>query len=166
MNTLSITWRSLLLVLVLSLAACAAVPEGLASGTPRAQVVERMGPPTGEYALADGGVRLQYSRQPLGRQVYNLDFGADGRLRRVEQALETETMLRSIQIGQWTREDVQRFLGRPALVERVARFDGDIWTYRYLELNNERLAHVHIDRGGVVRQLLFLDEFIPPSDRS
>jgi hypothetical protein len=165
MNTFSTAWRGLLVLATLWLAACAAVPEGLQSGTPRAQVVERLGPPTGEYALPDG-VRLQYSRQPLGRQVYNLDFGPDGRLRRVEQALDTELMLKTIQIHRWTREDVLRFLGRPALIERVARFDGDIWTYRYLELNNERLAHVHIDRGGVVRQLLFLDEFIPPSDRS
>ena len=165
MTSLSTPLRWLLLSAVLWLSGCAAMPERLQTGTPRAQVVEQLGPPTGEYALADG-VRLQYSRQPLGRQVYNLDFGADGRLRRVEQALETETMLRSIQIDRWTREDVLRYMGRPALVERVARFDGDIWTYRYLELNNERLAHVHIDRGGVVRKLLFLDEFIPPSDRS
>lgn len=165
MNKPTIARRALLVLATLGLVACAAMPEGLQNGMPRAKVVERLGRPTGEYALSDG-VRLQYSRQPLGRQVYNLDFGADGRLRRVEQALDTQLMLKTIQIDRWTREDVLRFLGRPALIERVARFDGDIWTYRYLELNNERLAHVHIDRGGVVRQLLFLDEFIPPSDRS
>jgi hypothetical protein len=165
MNKTSTALRSLLLLAAVWLAGCAGLPEQLQTGTPRAQVVERLGPPTGEYALPDG-VRLQYSRQPLGRQVYNLDFGADGRLRRVEQVLDAEAMLKSIQVDRWTREDVLRHLGRPALVEHVARFDGDIWTYRYLELNNERLAHVHIDRGGVVRKLLFLDEFIPPSDRS
>ena len=164
MKSFTTTLRCLLLLATLWLAGCAGMPERLPVGTPRAQVVEQLGPPTGEYALTDG-VRLQYSRQPLGRQVYNLDFGRDGRLRRVEQALDTQALLNTIQIGQWTRDDVLRHLGRPALVERVARFDGDIWTYRYLELNNERLAHVHIDRGGVVRQLIFLDEFIPPNDR-
>lgn len=157
--------RCLFLMATLWLVGCAAMPERLSLGTPRAQVLQQLGPPTGEYALP-GGARLQYSRQPLGRQVYNLDFDADGRLRRVEQALDTQAMLTAIQIDRWTREDVLHHLGRPALVERVARFDGDIWTYRYLELNNERLAHVHIDRAGVVRKLLFLDEFIPPSDRS
>lgn len=162
MNTT--TLRCLLLLASLWLAGCVAMPERLPPGTPRAQVVESLGPPTGEYAMPEG-VRLQYSRQPLGRQVYNLDFDADGRLRRVEQVLDTQAMLTAIQVDRWTRQDVLRHMGRPALVERVARFDGDIWTYRYLELNNERLAHVHIDRGGVVRKLLFLDEFTPPSDR-
>lgn len=164
MNTATALRRLALLALVW-LAGCAGMPERLSPGASRAQVIERLGPPSAEYALSDGS-RLLYSRQPLGRQVYNLDFGPDGRLRQVVQVLETHWMQQHIAIDRWTREDVLRHLGRPALVERVARFDGDIWTYRYLENNNERLAHVHIDRAGVVRQLLFLDEFIPPSDRS
>ncbi|MGX5651378.1 hypothetical protein JNX00_21715 [Hydrogenophaga sp. YM1] len=157
--------RGIALLALVWLAGCAGLPERLPSGASREQVIERLGPPSAEYALADGS-RLLYSRQPLGRQVYNVDFGPDGRLRRVVQVLDTNWMLQHIAIDRWTRDDVLRHLGRPALVERVARFDGDIWTYRYLENNNERLAHVHIDRAGVVRKLLFLDEFTPPSDRS
>lgn len=157
--------RCIALLALVWLAGCAGMPERLPSGASREQVIERLGPPSAEYALADGS-RLLYSRQPLGRQVYNVDFGPDGRLRRVVQVLDTNWMQQHIAIDRWTRDDVLRHLGRPALVERVARFDGDIWTYRYLENNNERLAHVHIDRAGVVRQLLFLDEFTPPSDRS
>jgi hypothetical protein len=53
---------------------------------------------------------------------------------------------------------VLRNLGRPALVERVARFDGDIWTYRFLEATRPRQVHVHLDPAGLVRQLMFTDE--------
>lgn len=158
------TLRCFALLAVVWLAACAGMPERLEPGTTRAQVIERLGPPSAEYALADG-TRLLYSRQPLGRQVYNIDFDANGRVRSVVQVLDINWMLKHIALDRWTRDDVLRHLGRPALVERVARFDGDIWTYRFSENNNDRLAHVHIDRAGVVRQLIFLDEHIPPSDR-
>ncbi len=156
--------RCLCLLAFMWLAGCAGMPERLQAGTSRAQVVDQLGPPSAEYALSDGA-RLQYSRQPLGRQVYNLDFDADGRLRSVVQVLDINWMLKNIAIDRWTRDDVLRHMGRPALVERVARFDGDIWTYRFSENNNDRLAHVHIDRAGVVRQLILLEEHIPPSDR-
>lgn len=161
----SFALRCLCLVALLWLAGCAGMPERLQPGTTRAQVIDQLGPPSAEYALS-GGARLQYSRQPLGRQVYNLDFDADGRLRSVVQVLDIHWMLKNIAIDRWTRDDVLRHMGRPALVERVALFDGDIWTYRYSENNTDRLAHVHIDRAGVVRKLIFLDEYSPPPDRS
>ncbi|HSX95774.1 MAG TPA: hypothetical protein VLG41_22790 [Hydrogenophaga sp.] len=161
----SFALRCLCLVALLWLAGCAGMPERLQPGTTRAQVIDQLGPPSAEYALS-GGARLQYSRQPLGRQVYNLDFDADGRLRSVVQVLDIHWMQKNIAIDRWTRDDVLRHMGRPALVERVALFDGDIWTYRYSENNTDRLAHVHIDRAGVVRKLIFLDEYSPPPDRS
>lgn len=162
MNTLI---RGLFLCLALTLAACVAMPERVVPGATRAQIETELGRPTAEYPLPDG-VRLQYSFQPMGRYVYNLDLGADGVLRRNEQVLDIRWMRSRILIDQWTREDVLRHMGRPALVERVALFEGDVWMYRYLENNLERTAHVHIDRAGVVRKLVFLDEYSPPPDRS
>jgi hypothetical protein len=53
---------------------------------------------------------------------------------------------------------VLRGLGRPAMVERVARFDGEVWSYRFLEATRPRLVHVHLDPAGVVRQLMFSDD--------
>ncbi len=149
--------RTALLGLAMVLSGCALMPERLLPGTPRADIVQRLGAPTGEYALPDG-TRLQYSRQPAGQQVYNLDLDAQGRLRKVEQVLDIFWMQQNIALDRWTRDDVLRHMGRPALVERVWSFTGDIWTYRFLEFNNPRQAHVHIDPQGVVRRLVFTDE--------
>ena len=159
---------TLLLLAASLLAGCAGMPERIAAGTPRAEIEQRLGRPTAEYALGDG-TRLQYSRQPAGQQVYNLDLGPDGRLRRLEQVMDIHWLQQRIEVDRWTRDDVLHNLGRPALVERVARFRGDVWTYRFLEVNLPRQVHVHIDPEGVVRRVMFTDEPITadePSDRS
>jgi hypothetical protein len=139
------------------LTGCMGIPERIEPGTPRAQIEERLGAPTGEYALPDGR-RLQYSRQPGGQQVYNLDLDASGRLQRLEQVMDINWLQRNIALDRWTRADVLQNLGRPALIERVASFRGDVWTYRFLEANSPRQAHLHIDPEGVVRKLMFTDE--------
>ncbi len=144
----------------LGLGGCAGVPQWEKPGAPQAEVLARLGPPTAVHALP-GGERLQYSQQPAGTQVYNLDFDAAGRLVSVEQALEPAVIDR-IELGRWTRDDVFRLLGKPAQVERVARFDGDVWTYRFMEPGSRlRRLHVHLDPGGVVRQILMMDENLP-----
>ena len=157
----------LLGLLVWVLAGCMGMPERIEMGTPRAEIEERLGVPTGEYPLADGR-RLQYSRQPGGQQVYNLDLDASGRLRRLEQVMDINWLQRHIELDRWSRADVLRNLGRPALVERVASFRGDVWTYRFLEANSPRQVHLHIDPEGVVRLVMFTDEPTPgdPPDRS
>jgi len=161
-------WRTALtgLAVVLALGGCVSMPERLVPGTPAAQVQAQLGQPTGRYALP-GGERWQYSRQPAGQQVYNLDFDAQGRLLRVEQVLDIHWMQQNIEVDRWTRDHVLRHMGRPALVERVWSFDGEVWTYRFLEFNNPRLAHLHIDPQGVLRKLMFTDERLvdDPGDR-
>ena len=152
--------RRMALPAVLALAALAAgcaAPERLAPGTPRAQVLAELGTPTSTVALPQDGERLLYSRQPAGQQVYHVDLDARQRVVRVEQVL-TLAQFQALRQGQDTRQDVRQRFGPPALVERVARFDGDVWTYRILDLGEPRQAHVHIDPAGVVRQVLFTDE--------
>ena len=145
-----------LLALAALVAAGCASPERLAPGTPRAQVLADLGTPTLTVALP-AGERLLYSRQPAGQQVYHVDLDAQQRVVRVEQVLTLE-QFQALRRGQDTRETVRQRFGPPALLERVARFDGDIWTYRILDLSEPRQAHVHIDPAGVVRQVLFTDE--------
>jgi hypothetical protein len=147
--------RWLALLGALLLAGCAA-PQWTQPGTSRADIITRLGPPTATYALPDGE-RLQYSQQPAGTQVHNLDLDAAGRLRSIDQVLEPEKFTRIV-VDRWTARDVERLLGRPALVEQVARFDGDVWTYRFQEFSGFRRLHVHLDRAGVVRQWLTTDE--------
>jgi hypothetical protein len=138
------------------LAGCAGMPERLAVGTARSGIEERLGRPTAVHALADG-TRLQYSRQPAGQQVYNLDLDSQGRLVRLQQVMERPAF-EQVLVNSWTQAEVLRQFGQPAVVERVARFDGPVWTYRFLEMGLPRQAHVHLDPMGVVRQLMFTDE--------
>ena len=141
--------------LVALLAGCA-FPAREQPGALLADVVGRLGPPTATYPLPSGQ-RLLYSELPAGFAAYNLDFDAGGRLVRNEQVL-TQTRFENIPVGVWTLADLQRTFGAPLRVERVARFEGDIWTYRFRQLSDPRLAHVHLDRQGTVRQVLFTDE--------
>lgn len=150
--------HALLLSAAALLAGCSLMPERAALGTTRVEIEKNLGRPTMVHVLPGGGTRLQYSGQPAGQWVHNLDLGPDGRLMRNEQVMEAPWLLQHIEVGRWTRDDVLRNLGRPALVERVARFDGDIWTYRFQESARPRQVHVHLDPAGVVRQLMFTDE--------
>lgn len=141
------------------LVACAGMPERLAPGTPRAEIEQRLGRPSAVHPLPDG-TQLQYSRQPAGQQVYNLQLDAQGRLQRVEQVMD-RAAFDAVSVDRWTREQVLVRFGRPALVERVARFDGDVWTYRFLETTIPRQAHIHIDPSGTVRRVMYTDEHLP-----
>ena len=147
--------RLALLVLAVQISGCA-LPARETAGALRAEVVARLGPPTASFPLPSGE-RLLYSELPAGFAAYNLDFDASGRLVRNEQVL-TQARFETLPVGVWTTADVQRTFGAPLRVERVARFEGDIWTYRFRQNSDPRLAHVHLDRQGVVRQVLFTDE--------
>lgn len=144
-----------LLALVVQLVGCA-LPAQEKPGALRAEVLARLGPPSATFALP-AGERLIYSELPAGFAAYNLDFDATGKLVRNEQVL-TQTRFETIPAGVWTLADVQRTFGAPLRVERVARFEGDIWTYRFRQNSDPRLAHVHLDPQGVVRLVMFTDE--------
>ena len=147
--------RLALLVLAVQISGCA-LPAREKAGALRAEVVARLGPPTAVFALP-AGERLLYSELPAGFAAYNLDFDASGRLVRNEQVL-TQARFENLPVGVWTTADVQRTFGAPLRVERVARFEGDIWTYRFRQNSDPRLAHVHLDRQGVVQLVMFTDE--------
>jgi hypothetical protein len=134
-----------------------AVPAREALGTLRADVANRLGKPTAVYPRPEGGERWQYSELPAGVQVYNLDFDTTGRLVRNAPAL-TQQWLQQIPVGQWTVADVRYWLGLPQRVERVALFEGEVWTYRFTQLSDPRLAYIHIDPSGTVRRVLFADD--------
>lgn len=147
--------RLALLVLAVQISGCA-LPAREKAGALRAEVVARLGPPTASFPLPSGE-RLLYSELPAGFAAYNLDFDASGRLVRNEQVL-TQARFENLPVGIWTTADVQRTFGAPLRVERVARFEGDIWTYRFRQNSDPRLAHVHLDRQGVVQLVMFTDE--------
>ena len=153
-------WRVWAVALVIAgLLGCSLMPERVPLGATRAEIESRLGRPTAVHDLADG-TRLQYSRQPAGQQVYNLDLDGSGHLRQTEQVMDA-AWLQRIEVDRWTRETALLYLGRPALVEQVARWDGDIWTYRFQEITGPRQVHLHLDGAGVVRKVMFTDEPLP-----
>lgn len=116
--------------LLLGLAACTAYsPRGLPPGADSAQVIERMGPPTGRYPMPDGGQRLEFARGPFGRHTYMLDFDAQDRLLRSEQVL-TENNFYALKIGM-TRDEVLRRIGHPSEASYLPRQRHRLWSYRY-----------------------------------
>lgn len=139
------------------LSGCAA-PGRAAPGTTVDAALAQYGAPTARYPLPDGQ-RLQYSEMPAGSNVWNLDFDTAGRLRSVDQGLRYANF-NQIVLGQWTAADVERMLGRPMRVERVMSFQGPVWTYRFNDLNNFRLVHIHIDPAGIVRKIQYTDELL------
>lgn len=112
----------------LVLAGCAAFSP-VRPGMTRTEVVSRMGQPTAVVPLPGGDVRLQYSGQPAGQTAYMVDLDASGHVLRDRQVLTAESFAR-IKPG-WSRADVLRDFGRPARVDHVATWHGDVWTYRW-----------------------------------
>lgn len=162
--------RKLLLAPVIALLfGCAGNPFAgydMAAGTPREAVVARMGPPYRVVRLPNGNERLQYTLQPLGRQAWMVDLDAAGKVVQSRQAL-TEAGFHRIEPGKWTREDVERELGRPAWVDRVASWNGPVMTYRWRDVANSDMFYwVYLDSGNVVRRAhpgMEFDNF--PNDR-
>lgn len=150
----------------LLLAACAFMgPARLQPGTPAAQVQAQLGSPTARYAEGTaGGERWQYSYEPSGRRVYNVDFDAAGSVVRVEQAMSEALFAQRIQPGVWTRDDVLHEYGPPAQTMGTYNFKGVIWVWRYENGPYPRLLYIDLAPDGVVQGYTLGDEYLDPPD--
>ena len=112
-----------------ALAGCASLqPPQATPGQTEAEVVARLGPPTGRYTLPAGGQRLEYATGPYGRTTVMVDLGPDGRVTASEQVL-TEANFMKVRNGM-PRVEVLRMLGRPA--EKAGEYmDRQTWSWRY-----------------------------------
>jgi hypothetical protein len=158
---------SSLCLCALLLAGCAS-PFGIsaiAPGASRDQVIAQAGQPTRVVPLANGGQRLQYSLQPMGRYAWMVDLDASGKVVSARQAL-TDLNFQRIQPG-WTRADVEREFGPPAWVDAVASWNGPVMTYRWRDTDRSDMFYwVYLDPQGVVRRAHPGMEFInAPNDR-
>lgn len=118
-----------LAVAVIFMAGCAFTP--VQPGMSREEVMAHYGKPSRVLPLA-AGTRLQYSGQPAGRTVVMVDLDAAGKVASVRQVM-TPSEFAKIEPGKWTREDMEREFGRPASIDHVASWPGDIMTYRWQE---------------------------------
>ncbi|MEO8250648.1 MAG: hypothetical protein ABI589_14910 [Burkholderiales bacterium] len=114
------------------------------------QILRGMGRP-GQIVAIDGGERFQYSLQPYGQYATMVDFDRAGRVTQAKQVL-TEAEFSRIDIDRWTTRDVDREYGRPARIEHVANWDGDIWQYRWRQGLNDMFYWVYFDRQGIARK--------------
>ncbi len=144
------------------LAGCAlfADPGRIQPGAPVAEVLAQLGRPSARYPQ-DAGERLQYSYQPAGQRVFDIDVDAQGRVTRVEQVLDEPLFAQRIQPDRWTRADVLREYGAPAEIRRVHNFDGEIWLWRYISGVTWRLLFIDVDPAGIVRGWSVGDEYLP-----
>ena len=141
---------TLIVATLLGLGGCAFHSYGaLSPGMSREDVVSRMGQPGAVVAL-NAGTRLQYSGQPFGQFSYMVDLDSSGRVLSARQVLNARDFAR-IEPGKWTRDDVLREFGRPALVERVALWQGDILTYRWSDVQ-DMFYWVYLDGNQVVQK--------------
>ena len=143
-------------IVMLGMLGCASKPDAIAAGASRDDVLRSYGAPTADIR-SPGGERLQYSRQPAGRQVYNIDLNADGKVVSVTQAL-AEPQFAQVQLDVWREADVERAFGKPALVGQVYSFKGDVWSYRYDYFGIKKQFHVFIDAQGLVRRTQSTEE--------
>ena len=140
----------LLLASALWLGGCALQPfSSVTTGMSRDDVLARLGQP-GAVVVIPQGTRLQYSGQPTGQFAFMVDLDASGRVRTARQVLNARDFAR-IEPGKWTRDDVLREFGRPAMVDRVASWQGDILTYRWYDLQ-DLFYWVYLDGNQVVQR--------------
>ena len=132
-------------------------------GASREEVVSSYGTPSRVVALASGS-RLQYSRQPAGQSAVMVDLDAAGRVTSVREVLNPAGFS-TLVVGQSTREDTERALGRPASVDRVGAWSGDILTYRWRDHDQDMLFWFYLDASQVVQRTAQGMEFpVRPND--
>ena len=139
---------SSLAVAVLLMAGCAftAVQPGMS----REDVISHYGTPSRVLPLGEG-TRLQYSGQPAGQTAVMVDLDAAGKVIRAREVL-TLAEFSKIEVGKWTRADVEREFGRPARMDRVASWSGDIMNYRWRDAGTNMLFWVYLDAANVVQR--------------
>ena len=143
--------RALLLTTALAAWLLAGCASPLQTGMTRDQVLAAWGQPTRSVPLA-GGERLQYSLQPMGRQVTMVDLDTGGRVVRVRPVMTANEFARIATDGSWTRADVEREFGPAPDHERVSSWDGPIMTYRWRDGGVDLFYWVYLDQAGVVRR--------------
>ncbi len=120
-------------------------------GMSRDEVLSHYGTPLRTVPLASG-TRLQYSTQPHGQTAVMVDLDAAGKVVNARQVMSLQEFSR-IEVGKWTRVDVEREFGPPAMVDRVYTWSGDVMTYRWLAADQPMLFWVYLDSANVVQRV-------------
>jgi outer membrane protein assembly factor BamE (lipoprotein component of BamABCDE complex) len=120
-----------LLVTIVALAACAAIPrrDSVRAGESQAQVRERLGAPGAERKLAGGNVAWYYMTGPSGFETWRVVFAPGGTVAEYAQVL-TAANFEWMRDGA-NREEVLDRVGPPMERMSFRRTDTEAWTYRW-----------------------------------
>ena len=142
--------NSVPLVGALLLAACVSTgPGNLSAGASEADLIARMGKPSGELSLADGGRQLEYARGPCGHFTFMVNVGRDGKVRDIQQVLQ-ESYFAKVQPG-LTQPEIIALLGHPGRALTYEKINDVVWTYRIEQAGFvEAFLNVHFDLSGKV----------------
>ncbi|BCB25971.1 hypothetical protein SKTS_08570 [Sulfurimicrobium lacus] len=123
----------------LLLGSCASYSgSGLQPDAARLEDVLRvMGQPEMRWQDADGSQQLAYPRGPMGVHTFMVHIGADGKMRSIENVLDSKRFAR-LQKGM-TQSQVLRLLGpsQPAWTVYFKARDELVWEWRYCDDWNE-----------------------------
>ena len=81
-----------------------------------------------------------------------VDLDSTGRVVSVREVLNPAGFARVV-VGQWTRADAEREFGRPATVDHVASWQGDVLTYRWRNIDQDMLFWLYLDSANVVQRI-------------
>ncbi len=105
-------------------------PQRIGLGETEESVRAALGEPASRMKLADGTVRLVYSRQPMGQEVWWMYFDRNGRYIRLENAM-TEKAFSLTKPGVTTRAEVLQLFGPCAQEYDLKLFDQSALMYRF-----------------------------------
>jgi hypothetical protein len=120
-------------------------------GMSRDEVIAHYGTPLRTVPLASG-TRLQYSTQPHGQTAVMVDLDAAGKVVNARQVMNPQEFSR-IEVGKWTRADMEREFGPPATIDRVYTWKGDVMTYRWLAADQPMFFWAYLDSANVVQRV-------------
>ena len=132
------------LVVLLAVAGCAQFQAPTTTpGTSANDVRARLGAPT-EMRTVGGAKVWDYANGPQGFTTWRLTFDNADRVAKVDQIL-TASRINSLKANQDSRDDVANLLGRPADMSKYGNAGYEVWTYRFIDVQDRMLGDVFID---------------------
>lgn len=137
-----------------ALSACTTLfPPAVNVGDTEADLIAKRGQPTNQYQEGNNHL-LEYALGPWGQKTYMARIDANGKVVSFEQVLTLEKFA-SIKVDETHKNDVLRIIGAPSETSYLSLRNLEVWSYPYKEANVwNSIMHVHLDRQGIVRQML------------
>lgn len=119
--------------------------EGVAT---EADVRAKFGEPAAVYNEENGSRTFEYPRQPEGQRNYMITVGADGKMSALRQVLKADTFVK-VTPG-LDKAQVRRLLGRPAKTQTYQLKNEEVWDWRFLDRQENKVFSVTFDNSGIV----------------